>query len=141
MHQSPRSIRQGVRHLMAGLSVADGQVYGLCTTRKRFVDFRSFVEEVLLPEALRRQVKTLILILDNGTTHAPKQLTHCLEEQAEAYSCHLSIQVACLPTDASWLEERRNGECRDYDDNTVVLVDRPLEQVLEGKDKAKVDER
>ncbi len=66
---------------MAGLSVADGQVYGHCTTRKRFVDFRTFLEEVILPEALRRQVKTLILILDNGTTHAPKQLAHWLEEQ------------------------------------------------------------
>lgn len=105
MHQSPRYIRRGARHLMAGLSVADGQVYGRCTTRKRFVDFRSFVEEVILPEALRRQVKTLILILDNGTTHAPKQLTHWLEEQAEAYAGRLSIQVAWLPTNASWLDQ------------------------------------
>ncbi len=105
MHQSPRYIRRGARHLLAGLSVADGQVYGRCTTRKRFLEFRSFLEEVILPEALRRQVKTLILILDNGTTHAPKQLTHWLEEQAKAYAGRLSIQVAWLPTNASWLDQ------------------------------------
>ncbi len=105
MHQSPRYIRRGARHLLAGLSVADGQVYGRCTTRKRFVDFRSFLEEVILPEALRRQVKTLILILDNGTIHAPKQLAHWLEEQAQTYAGRLSIQVAWLPTNASWLDQ------------------------------------
>ena len=90
---------------MAGLSVADGQVYGHCTTRKRFVDFRTFLEEVILPEALRRQVKTLILILDNGTTHAPKQLAHWLEEQRAVYSGRLAIEVDWLPTNASWLDQ------------------------------------
>src|SRR5258708_23092720 len=90
---------------MAGLSVADGQVYGRCTTHKRFLDFRSFLEEVILPEALRREVKRLILILDNGTTHAPKQLARWLEEQVEAYSGHFIIEVAWLPTNASWLDQ------------------------------------
>ena len=90
---------------MAGLSVADGQVYGRCTTRKRFVDFRTFLEEVILPEALRRQVKTLILILDNGTTHAPKQLAHWLVEQRAVYSGRLAIEVDWLPTNASWLDQ------------------------------------
>lgn len=105
VHQSPRYIRRGARHLMAGLSVADGRVYGQCTTRKRFVDFRTFLEEVILPEALRRQVKTLILILDNGTTHAPKQLADFLEEQREVYSGRLAIEVNWLPTNASWLDQ------------------------------------
>ena len=105
VQQSPRYIRRGARHLMAALSVADGQVYGQCTTRKRFVDFRSFVEEVILPEALRRQVKTLILILDNGTTHAPQQLAHWLEEQRAVYSGRLAIEVDWLPTNASWLDQ------------------------------------
>jgi len=105
VQQSPRYIRRGARHLMAALSVADGQVYGQCTTRKRFVDFRTFLEEVILPEALRRQVKTLILILDNGTTHAPQQLAHWLEEQRAVYSGRLAIEVDWLPTNASWLDQ------------------------------------
>ncbi len=105
VQQSPRYIRRGARHLMAALSVADGQVYGQCTTRKRFVDFRTFLEEVILPEALRRQVKTLILILDNGTTHAPQQLAHWLEEQRAVYSGRLAIEVDWLHTNASWLDQ------------------------------------
>jgi len=103
--QSPRYKRRGARHLMAGLSVADGQVYGSCTTRKRFVDFRTFLEEIILPEALRREVKTLILILDNGTTHAPKQLARWIEQQVETLEGTLSIKVAWLPTNASWLDQ------------------------------------
>ena len=54
---SPRYKRQGALHLFAGLSVADGQVYGLCQTRKRFVDFQHFLLAVIIPEALRRQVQ------------------------------------------------------------------------------------
>ncbi len=104
-HQSPRYHRRGMRHLIAGLSVADGLVYGHCTTRKRFVDFRTFLQEIILPEALRRKVQTVILILDNGPTHAPKQLARWLEEQALALQGQLNIQVAWLPINASWLDQ------------------------------------
>jgi len=104
-HQSPRYHRRGMRHLMAGLSVADGLVYGQCTTRKRFIDFRAFLEQVIIPEALRRKVQAVILILDNGPTHAPKQLARWLEEQALALNNTLSIRVAWLPVNASWLDQ------------------------------------
>src|SRR5437868_9081643 len=73
LHEA-RYYRRGARHLFAGLSVADGQVYGTCRRRKRFVDFQAFVQQHILPEALRRRVHTVVFILDNGTTHAPKQL-------------------------------------------------------------------
>ena len=61
VHQSPRYKRQGALHLMAALSVADGLVYGQCQARKRFVDFRSFLETVLVAEAQRRQVQTVVV--------------------------------------------------------------------------------
>jgi hypothetical protein len=48
MYQSPRYTRRGALNLMAALSVADGLVYGQCYQRKRSVDFRSFLETVLL---------------------------------------------------------------------------------------------
>ena len=78
--QESRYQRRGARHLFAGLSVADGKVYGTCRTRKRFVDFQAFLQEVIIPEALRRQKPTVYLILDNGTTHAPKQLERWLQQ-------------------------------------------------------------
>jgi transposase len=105
VQQSPRYHRRGMRHLMAGLSVADGFVAGRCSTRKRFVDFRAFLEEVIIAEALRRQVQQVILILDNGPTHAPKQLARWLEEQAIALKGKLTLEVLWLPVNASWLDQ------------------------------------
>jgi hypothetical protein len=103
--QSPRYHRRGMRHLIAGLSVADGLVSGQCATRKRFVDFRAFLEEVIIPEALRRKVQKVILILDNGPTHAPKRLARWLEEQAIALKGVLTLEVMWLPVNASWLDQ------------------------------------
>jgi hypothetical protein len=91
--QSPRYKRRGARHLIAGLSVADGQVIGCCSRRKRFSDFQTFITSVLVPQAQRRGVHTIALIVDNGTTHAPKQLEGWLREQAEAHSWGVIFQV------------------------------------------------
>jgi len=102
---SPRYKRQGFLHLFAALSVADGQKYGRTAERKRFVDFQSFLLECLIPEALQRGVHTLKLILDNGTTHAPKQLGGWLQEQIRLHNWPLKIEVYWLPTNASWLDQ------------------------------------
>src|SRR5436305_13328671 len=66
MLREARYHRRGARHLFAGLSVADGQVYGMCRPRKCFADFQAFVQQVIVPEALRRKVREVSLILDNG---------------------------------------------------------------------------
>jgi transposase len=105
LHQSPRYHRRGAVHLLAGLSVADGLVYGLCAPRKRFVDFCAFIQAILIVEALRRRAHTLILILDNGSTHAPKRLAGWLEEQSTSLDRKLAFQVYWLPTNASWLDQ------------------------------------
>jgi transposase len=102
---SPRYQRQGALHLFAGLSVADGQVYGLCQARKRFVDFQQFLLTVIIPEALRRQARILVLIMDNGTTHAPKQLEAWLQQQIREQDWPLAIQIYWLPKNASWLDQ------------------------------------
>src|SRR5437588_3559223 len=83
LHEA-RYHRRGARHLFAGLSVADGKVYGICRRRKCFADFQAFVQQEIIPEALRRKVRTVRFILDNGTTHAPKQLERWLGEQEAA---------------------------------------------------------
>jgi hypothetical protein len=103
--QSPRYTRRGARHLIAGLSVADGQILGQCHKRKRFVDFQAFITQVLVPEAKRRGVHTVGLILDNGTTHAPKQLERWLQEQAVSQGWGLRFQLYWLPPNASWLDQ------------------------------------
>ena len=105
VHLSPRYQRKGALHLFAALSVADGQVYGRCRLRKRFVDFQTFLLRVIIPEALRRGVHTVALILDNSSTHAPKQLKAWLQAQIEANGWPLDIQLYWLPKNASWLNQ------------------------------------
>lgn len=105
MHVSPRYKRQGALQLFAGLSVADGQKYAQTSERKRFVDFQSFILQIIVPEALRRGVHTIKMILDNGTTHAPKQLQAWLQAQIQANNWPLTIEVIWLPTNASWLDQ------------------------------------
>jgi transposase len=103
--QSPRYRRRGARHLFAGLSVADGQIVGACRKRKRFVEFQSFITEVLVPEAKRRGVQRVGLILDNGPTHAPKQLERWLHQHAVEQGWSVTFQVYWLPKNASWLDQ------------------------------------
>jgi len=74
-------------------------------SRKCFVDFQAFVQQQILPEALRRGVHTVTFILDNGTTHAPKQLEGWLREQEVACEERLHFQVLWLPPNASWLDQ------------------------------------
>jgi len=105
VYQSPRYTRRGALHLMAALSVADGQVYGQCHTRKLFVDFRSFLETIVLPEAKTRGVQTIALVLDNGSTHASKQLPQWVKELEARSDGKLTMQLYWLPTNASWLDQ------------------------------------
>jgi len=105
VYQSPRSHRRGAVHLMAALSVADGLVYGQCHPRKRFIDFRSFLETIVVAEAQRRGVQTIALVLDNGTTHAPKQLPGFVQELATTTKGNLTMPLYWLPTNASWLDQ------------------------------------
>ncbi len=97
--------RQGAIQLFAGLSMADGRVYSMCRNRRHFVDFQAFLLEVILPEALRRGMHTVALILDNGTTHAPQQLDSWLKRVIRERGWSLQVEVHWLPVNASWLNQ------------------------------------
>jgi hypothetical protein len=92
--------------LIAALSLANGQVCGQPQSRKRFVEFQSFVDQVLVATAQRRGVHTIALIADNGPTHAPKQLERWLREQAVKQQWGLSFQIYWLPKNACWLSQK-----------------------------------
>ena len=102
---APRYERRGALHLFAALSVADGYKYGQTFMRKRFVDFQTFLLTTIVPEARRRGVHTVKLILDNGTTHAPKQIQAWLDAQVLDNGWPFVIEVVWLPTNASWLDQ------------------------------------
>lgn len=103
--QESRYQRRGALNLFAALSVADGKVYGATRSRKRFVDFQTFIKETVIPEALKRKIQTVKLILDNGTTHAPKQLEPWLQGLPVVQEGKLTFEIFWLPTNASWLDQ------------------------------------
>jgi hypothetical protein len=105
VYQSPHYHRHGTLNLMGALSVVDGHVYGQCYARKRFIDFRAFLETILVVEANRRGVQKIALILDHGPTHAPKQLPVWVEELAKRSQGKLTMQLYWLPVNASWLDQ------------------------------------
>ena len=60
---------------------------------------------MIIPEALRHQKHSVYLILDNGTTHAPKQLEHWLQQLPSVQEGKLTFEVFWLPPNASWLDQ------------------------------------
>jgi transposase len=105
VHVAPRYKRQGALNLFAALSVCDGLVFGCCRTSKKFIDFQAFLLEVLVPEATCRGVRHIYLILDNGSTHAPKQLQAWLNQKQVEEGWTFTVQAVWLPKYASWLDQ------------------------------------
>jgi transposase len=92
--------RMGALQLFCALLVASGQTFVQTRTTKKFVDFKAFLL-ALFQSTLCAGSKVLHLILDNGPTHAPKQLGPWLA------SLELSFEVRLywLPKYASWLDQ------------------------------------
>lgn len=92
--------RMGALQLFCGLMVATGLTFARCYARRCFADFKAFLCE-LFASALCQGLKVLHLILDNGPTHAPKQLGGWIA------SLQLSFEVRLywLPKYASWLDQ------------------------------------
>lgn len=92
--------RMGARQLFCALVVASGLTFAQTRTTKKFVDFKAFLQ-AFFHSALCVGVKVVHLILDNGPTHAPKQLGAWLA------SLELSFEVRLywLPKYASWLDQ------------------------------------
>jgi len=92
--------RQGILHLFAALLVHSGQTMARCYERKRFVDFASFLS-MLFGSLWCEGIGVLHLILDNGPTHAPKQIAPWIEAQRLPFG----VQIHWLPVNASWLDQ------------------------------------
>jgi len=67
---------------------------------KKFADFKAFLLE-LFASALCKGAKVLHLILDNGPTHAPKQLGNWIASLALSFE----VRLYWLPKNASWLDQ------------------------------------
>lgn len=92
--------RRGALQLFCALMVATGKVFADYAFKKCFVDFQSFLMK-LFKSASCEGIKVLHLILDNGPTHAPKQLGNWIASLELSFE----VRIYWLPTYASWLDQ------------------------------------
>jgi DDE superfamily endonuclease/homeodomain-containing protein len=92
--------RMGALQLFCALVVASGLTFAQTRTTKKFVDFKAFLH-AFFQSTLCTGVKVLHLILDNGPTHAPKQLGAWLA----ALELPFEVRLYWLPKYASWLDQ------------------------------------
>jgi transposase len=92
--------RMGALQLFCAVVVASGLTFAQTCTTKKFVDFKAFLL-AFFQSALCAGITVLHLILDNGPTHAPKQLGTWLASLELAFE----VRLYWLPKYASWLDQ------------------------------------
>ena len=92
--------RMGALQLFCALVVASGRTFAQTRLTKKFVDFKAFLG-ALFQSDLCAGIRELHLILDNGPTHAPKQLGAWLA----TLELPFEVRLYWLPTYASWLDQ------------------------------------
>jgi transposase len=92
--------RMGAVQLFCALAVASGLTFAQTRLTKKFADFKAFLSD-LFQSCLCAGITVLHLILDNGPTHAPKQLAPWLASLELAFE----VRLYWLPTYASWLDQ------------------------------------
>jgi transposase len=100
MQVADRYKRMGALQLFCALVVASGLTFTQTRLTKKFADFKAFLGE-FFQSTLCAGVKVVHLILDNGPTHAPKQLGTWLASLELSFE----VRIYWLPTYASWLDQ------------------------------------
>jgi hypothetical protein len=100
LHVGDRYQRHGAVQLFAGLLVHRGETLARCFERKRFTDFQVFLR-MLFASLWCKRIRVLHLILDNASTHAPKQLAGWIR----SLGLRFDVRIHWLPVHASWLDQ------------------------------------
>jgi len=92
--------RMGAVQLFCALAVATGLTFTRTFARKCFAQFKEFLLG-LFASSLCTGIKVLNLILDNGSTHAPKPLGNWIASLELSFE----VRIFWLPKYASWLDQ------------------------------------
>jgi transposase len=87
---------EGVRHLFAAFDLNANKLYGHVKPRKRRGEFLTFLRYV---RSLHPSIVRIAVVLDNFSPHLTTKLDHRVGEYAAANN----IELAYVPTNASWL--------------------------------------
>lgn len=100
MRIGARYTRHGILNLFTALLVHQGETLARCFERKCFVDFQVFCH-MLFGSLWCQGITVLHLILDNGPTHAPKQIKPWIR----SLQLPFKVRIHWLPINASWLDQ------------------------------------
>jgi hypothetical protein len=100
LYIADRYKRMGAVQLFCALLVASGLTFARTRRGKTFAEFKAFLLD-LFQSALCTGLKVVHLILDNGSTHAPKQLGTWIASLELSFA----VKIYWLPTHASWLDQ------------------------------------
>lgn len=92
--------RMGALQLFCALVVASGLTFARTRIDRKFADFKAFLLE-FFQSVLCTGQKVVHLILDNGSTHAPKQLALWIASLELSFE----VRIYWLPKYASWLDQ------------------------------------
>jgi len=95
-----RSTRRGAVPLVCALMVASGLTCARTRSGTTVADCKAFLLE-LFQSALCTGLHVVHLILDNGSTHAPKQFGTWIASLELSFT----VKIYWLPTHASWLDQ------------------------------------
>jgi transposase len=100
MQVADRYKRMGALQLFCALVVASGLTFARTRLGRKFADFKAFLLE-FFQSMLCAGRKVVHLILDNGSTHAPKQIGSWIASLQLSFE----VRIYWLPTHASWLDQ------------------------------------
>jgi hypothetical protein len=93
--------RKGAIQLFTALLVHTGETLARCFDRKRFrEEFQPFLQ-MIFGSLWCKKIRVLHLILDNGSTHAPKQV----KKWIKCLGLPFRVKIHWLPIHASWLDQ------------------------------------
>jgi transposase len=127
--------RKGTVNLFAAFDTRSGHVYAATASRKRQVEFITFLKQ--LDREIAAKVRTIHLVLDNSSIHKGKQVQAWL-------TGHPRFLVHFLPTHCSWMNQieqffsilqRKRLRFSDFTD-TTALTHRLLAFVAEWNSSA-----
>lgn len=100
MHVGDRYQRTGTVQPFVGLLVHRGETLARRFERKRFRECQVFLR-MLFASLWCKRIRVFHLILDNGSIHAPKQLTAWIR----SLGLRCDVRIHWLPVEASWLDQ------------------------------------
>jgi transposase len=100
MQVADRYRRMGAVNLFCALMVATGVTFAQGVLKRWFADCKTFLLAVFASIACQG-LKVFHLILDNGSTHAPKQLAGWIA----SLNLSFEVRIYWLPKYASWLDQ------------------------------------